>query len=91
MHTIVSYDVFSVDPRVENWLMMQSYAPTLWAVSAYLIMVIVGPRIMANRKPVNVQLPMLAYNFALVLLSLYMFYEVLYVWCTVSIVNVYNV
>ena len=68
--------------------MMQSYAPTLWAVSAYLIMVIIGPRIMANRKPVNVQLPMLAYNFALVLLSLYMFYEVLYMWCTVIIVNV---
>jgi len=56
--------------------MMGSYAPTLCMVGAYLVVVIVGPRIMANRKPVNVRLPMLAYNLALVFLSLYMFYEV---------------
>jgi len=68
-------DVFS-DPRVENWLMMQSYVPTLCVVGVYMIVATIGPRIMANRKPVNVQLPMLIYNLGLVLLSIYMFYEV---------------
>jgi len=63
--------------------MMQSYSPTLYLVGAYFIVVMIGPRIMVNRKPLNVQLPMLTYNFALVLLSLYMFYEVgvMYVQC----------
>ena len=68
--------IFSTDPPVGNWLMMQSYGPTLCVVSTFLIVATVGPIIVANRKPVNVQLPMLAYNFGLVLLSLYMLYEV---------------
>lgn len=68
----------SLDPRVENWLMMQSYVPTLCVVGVYLIVVMVGPRIMANRKPINVQLPMLIYNLGLVILSTYMFYQVRY-------------
>ena len=66
----------TIDPRVENWLMMQSYVPTLCVVSIYLVMAVIGPRIMANRKPLNVQLPMLIYNLGLVILSVYMFYEV---------------
>ena len=66
------------DPRVENWLMMQSYVPTLCVVGVYLIVATVGPRIMANRKPINVQLPMQIYNLCLVLLSVYMFHEVSY-------------
>ena len=65
-----------IDPRVENWLMMQSYMPTLCVVGVYLMVVITGPRIMADRKPVNVQLPMLIYNLGLVILSVYMFYQV---------------
>ena len=56
--------------------MMQSYVPTLCVVGIYLVMAITGPRIMANRKPINVQLPMLIYNLGLVVLSVYMFYEV---------------
>ena len=56
--------------------MMQSYVPTLCVVGIYLMVVITGPRIMADRKPVNVQLPMLIYNLGLVLLSVYMFYQV---------------
>ena len=66
----------TIDPRVENWLMMQSYVPTLCVVGVYLIMAVTGPRIMANRQPLNVQLPMLIYNFGIVILSVYMFYEV---------------
>ena len=65
-----------IDPRVENWFMMQSYVPTLCVVGIYLIIATTGPWIMSNRKPVNVQLPMLIYNLCLVLLSVYMFYEV---------------
>ena len=56
--------------------MMQSYVPTLCVVGIYLMIVVTGPRIMADRKPVNVQLPMLIYNLGLVLLSVYMFYQV---------------
>ena len=72
------YVFIVTDPRVENWLMMQSYVPTLCVVGIYLVMAITGPRIMANRKPINynVQLPMLIYNLGLVVLSVYMFYEV---------------
>ena len=69
----------TIDPRVENWLMMQSYVPTLCVVGVYLVMAVIGPRIMANRKPLNVQLPMLIYNLGLVILSVYMFYEVSFV------------
>ena len=65
-----------IDPRVESWLMMQSYVPTLCVVGIYLMVVITGPRIMADRKPVNVQLPMLIYNLGLVIFSVYMFYQV---------------
>ena len=65
-----------IDPRVESWLMMQSYVPTLCVVGIYLMVVITGPRIMADRKPVNVRLPMLIYNLGLVILSVYMFYQV---------------
>ena len=70
------YMLFNIDPRVENWLMMQSYVPTLCVVGIYLVVAITGPRIMANRRPINVQLPMLIYNLGLVVLSVYMFYEV---------------
>ena len=70
------YVFIVTDPRVENWLMMQSYVPTLCVVGIYLVMAITGPRIMASRKPINVQLPMLIYNLGLVVLSVYMFYEV---------------
>ena len=56
--------------------MMQSYVPTLCVVGVYLLMAVAGPRIMANRQPLNVQLPMLIYNFGIVILSVYMFYEV---------------
>ena len=41
--------------------MMQSYVPTLCVVGVYLLMAVAGPRIMANRQPLNVQLPMLIY------------------------------
>ena len=56
--------------------MMQSYVPTLCVVGIYLIMATTGPRIMAKREPFNVQLPMLLYNLGIVVLSVYMFYEV---------------
>ena len=69
------YVFIVTDPRVENWLMMHC-VPTLCVVGIYLVMAITGPRIMANRKPINVQLPMLIYNLGLVVLSVYMFYEV---------------
>ena len=42
----------------------------------YLLIVWMGPKYMKNRPPVSCRGLLVVYNFALTLLSLYMFYEV---------------
>ncbi|XP_074647946.1 very long chain fatty acid elongase 4-like [Tubulanus polymorphus] len=74
-----TYEAFMAkgDPRVENWLMMKSPVPSILLIAAYLLICICGPMLMKNRKPFDLKFLIIPYNFALVGLSAYMFYEVL--------------
>ena len=51
------------DPRVKTWLLMSSPLPTLLLCLSYLLVVkVLGPLYMYNRKPYDLKYPMLAYN-----------------------------
>ncbi|XP_054761925.1 very long chain fatty acid elongase 4-like [Lytechinus pictus] len=63
------------DPRTKDWFLMSSPRITYSLVALYLVLVYYGPRFMAPRKALDLKLPMLVYNFALVVLSAFMFKE----------------
>ncbi|XP_041475267.1 elongation of very long chain fatty acids protein 7-like isoform X2 [Lytechinus variegatus] len=60
------------DPRVDDWLLMDSVWPGTFLVLVYLFIVWVGPKLMEKRQPFQLREVLMAYNFAMVLLSLYM-------------------
>lgn len=65
------------DPRVSDWPLMDSPIPTFLIVVMYLYSVtLLGPRIMANRKPFQLRNVLVAYNAFQVIFSLGMLYEV---------------
>jgi len=65
------------DPRVSDWPLMDSPVPTILIVLLYLyVVVIFGPRMMANRKPYKLRGILVAYNAFQVVFSLGMMYEV---------------
>lgn len=65
------------DPRVSDWPLMDSPIPTFLIVLLYLYGVtILGPRVMANRKPFKLRGTLVAYNAFQVIFSLGMLYEV---------------
>ena len=68
--------ICSTDKRVDGWLLADSYVHTIMLSMAYVLVVIVGPHLMRNRPPINVRIPMLVYNFVMVIWSYYMFHEV---------------
>ena len=74
MHAHVYY--YCLDPRLDDWPMMSSPLPTITLVALYLLFVLVGPQIMKHRQPLNVKIPMMIYNFCMVLFSYYLFHEV---------------
>ncbi|XP_019641371.1 PREDICTED: elongation of very long chain fatty acids protein 4-like isoform X2 [Branchiostoma belcheri] len=63
------------DPRVADWPLMDRWAPTLYLTAAYLLIVWLGPRLMEKRKPMELTWLMVPYNFATVLLNLYICVE----------------
>ncbi|XP_046669192.1 elongation of very long chain fatty acids protein AAEL008004-like [Homalodisca vitripennis] len=64
------------DPRVNDWPLMSSPIPTVAMVAAYLYVVIfLGPRVMANRKPFKLNNILIVYNAAQVIFSLVMLWE----------------
>ncbi|XP_053738830.1 ELOVL fatty acid elongase 8a isoform X1 [Synchiropus splendidus] len=63
------------DKRTENWPLVYSPVPLGCIFLCYLIMIRVGPRLMAERQPVNLKMVLIVYNFTMVCLSAYMFYE----------------
>ena len=66
-----------VDPRVEEFFMMSSPFPSLLICILYVYAVEIGlPNFMEKRKPLNFRSLMVAYNFAMVALSGYIFVEV---------------
>lgn len=65
------------DPRVNDWPLMSSPIPTVAMVVVYLYVVIfLGPRVMANRKPFKLNGILVIYNAAQVVFSLVMLWEV---------------
>lgn len=69
--------LFVSDPRVNDWPLMQSPIPTLMMVVTYLyVVVFLGPRLMANRKPYKLNNILILYNAAQVIFSLVMLWEV---------------
>ncbi|CAG2240046.1 ELOVL4 [Mytilus edulis] len=65
------------DPRVNDWLLMETPIPVLVIFASYLLMVKFGPKLMEHRKPLQLHNVLIAYNLFMVLLSAYMFYEFL--------------
>ncbi|RUS77525.1 hypothetical protein EGW08_014709, partial [Elysia chlorotica] len=61
------------DPRCEGYPLLESPHKMLAFTGAYLVIVLVGPRLMANRKPFDLRKTIVVYNFFCVLLSLYIF------------------
>ncbi|KAK2154879.1 hypothetical protein LSH36_255g04065 [Paralvinella palmiformis] len=64
-------------PRVSNWFLMSDPWRMMSIVIGYLVFVMVAPRYMANRKPYQLRLALMCYNFGLVLLSCYVLREFL--------------
>uniref|UniRef100_A0A3B3DZ11 Elongation of very long chain fatty acids protein n=1 Tax=Oryzias melastigma TaxID=30732 RepID=A0A3B3DZ11_ORYME len=72
------YDEFiqNADSRTENWFLMPSPVPQTIIIVAYIYFVTsLGPRIMENRKALDLKRVLIVYNFSVVALSLYMCYE----------------
>lgn len=65
-----------LDKRTDNWLLVYSPVPISCVFLCYLIIIWVGSKLMARRQPVNLRPVLIVYNFAMVCLSAYMFYEV---------------
>ncbi|CAG9772895.1 unnamed protein product [Ceutorhynchus assimilis] len=64
------------DPRTSNWPLMNNPIPTILMVLTYLyVIMFLGPRLMANRKPFKLREVLVVYNGFQVLLSSYMMYE----------------
>ena len=65
------------DARVRDYPLMQSPLEMTFILLAYVVFaVIVGPRLMANRKPFGLNTAMIVYNLSMVLLNGYIVYEV---------------
>ncbi|KAJ9590191.1 hypothetical protein L9F63_016680 [Diploptera punctata] len=64
------------DPRVNDWPLMDSPIPTVMIVGFYLYMVLIaGPRFMANRKPFQLNTTLIVYNAIQVIFSCLMLWE----------------
>lgn len=69
------------DPRVNNWAMMSSPFPTLAICLFYGYFVkILGPKLMENRKPLDLRKVMIWYNLFQVIFSMWLFNESLFGW-----------
>ena len=65
------------DPRVNDWPLMDSPIPTVMIVGCYLYVVLVaGPKFMANRKPFQLNRTLIVYNAIQVIFSTLMLWEV---------------
>ncbi|XP_037030823.1 elongation of very long chain fatty acids protein AAEL008004 isoform X2 [Bradysia coprophila] len=65
------------DPRTKDWPMMSSPFPTLAVCLSYVYIVkVLGPKIMENRKPFQLQNTLIVYNFIQVIFSAWLFYEI---------------
>jgi len=65
------------DPRVQDWLLMKYWTPIVLIIISYFLLVLVGPKLMQNRKPFELKYPIKLYNLSQVFLCGYMFKEFL--------------
>ena len=72
LHSLFVYP----DKRVADWPLMHAYWPTLAITALYLMIVAIGPKLMASRQPFYLQYALSAYNLALVALNFHIFFEV---------------
>lgn len=57
-------------PMVDDWFLMKTPLPALGILAAYLYFVLrAGPRMMENRKPMDLKKAMILYNLSQVVLS----------------------
>ncbi|XP_055964636.1 elongation of very long chain fatty acids protein 4-like [Sorex fumeus] len=76
----------SGDPRTDAWILVYSPLPVILLLLLYLLLVLVGPRAMSQRPPLELTGALATYNLGLVLLSGYIFYQFL----TVSLLADYS-
>ncbi len=65
-----------IDPRTADLFMVDSPLPSALICLGYLVVVYMGPSLMANRPAFKIKELLIIYNFAMVALSGYLFYEV---------------
>jgi hypothetical protein len=78
-HCLHFDDIFSLvsDPRTAKWPLMSSPFPTLAICLSYIYVVkVLGPRLMENRKPMELRKVLVYYNLFQVLFSIWLFLEV---------------
>jgi elongation of very long chain fatty acids protein 7 len=74
------------DPRVKDWFLMSSPFPTLMICLCYAYFSkVLGPKIMENKKPFDLKNTMIWYNFAQVIISTWLFSEVLHTFISTSV------
>uniref|UniRef100_A0A4W5NJW4 Elongation of very long chain fatty acids protein n=1 Tax=Hucho hucho TaxID=62062 RepID=A0A4W5NJW4_9TELE len=76
LNTFLYYVFGARDSRVQGWLLLDSYLPTLSFTIVYLLIVYLGPKYMRNRPSYSLKGVLLVYNFSVTMLSLYMLVEV---------------
>ncbi|KAK3599820.1 hypothetical protein CHS0354_022386 [Potamilus streckersoni] len=65
------------DPRTTDWFLMSSPWPSFFICIVYVVIVSQGPKIMSNRKPLELRNVLMVYNICMVALSTYCFIEFL--------------
>lgn len=78
-HCHCFYVIFSLvsDPRTAKWPLMSSPFPTLVICLSYIYFVkVLGPRLMENRKPMELRKVLIYYNLLQVSFSIWLFLEV---------------
>ncbi|XP_013413182.1 elongation of very long chain fatty acids protein 2-like [Lingula anatina] len=71
------YETAKRDPRTKDWLLIGNSPYNVWLITVlYVAFVYLGPVFMKNRKPLQVQGLLVAYNMGLVVLSAYMVIEI---------------
>lgn len=68
--------LIATDPRTQDSFLLNTPEPMLAIVLAYLAFVVIAPRVMENRPPMDLKKFIIVYNFMLVVLSGYMCLEV---------------
>uniref|UniRef100_A0A7N8X1X6 Elongation of very long chain fatty acids protein n=1 Tax=Mastacembelus armatus TaxID=205130 RepID=A0A7N8X1X6_9TELE len=64
-----------VNKRTGSWLLVYSPVPITFVFLCDLIIICAGPKLMAKRQPVHLKPVLIVYNFVMVSLSAYTFYE----------------